>query len=85
MSILLTHTYVVTVDTDRRVIPDGWILIEGNLIAGIGSCATDPLPSASEVIDLKGMLAMPGLINGHNHHWGSLLKTRAKVSSWKTG
>ena len=58
MSILLTHAYVVTVDTDRRVIPDGWILIEGNLITGIGSCATDPLPSASEVIDLKGMLAV---------------------------
>ena len=74
MSILLTHAYVVTVDTDRRVIPDGWILIEGNLITGIGSCATDPLPSASEVIDLKGMLTMPGLVNGHNHHWGSLFK-----------
>jgi hypothetical protein len=74
MSILLTHAYVVTVDTARRVIPDGWILIEGNLITGIGSCASDPMPSASEVLDMKGMLAMPGLVNGHNHHWGSLFK-----------
>ena len=74
MSILLTHAYVVTVDPDRRVIPDGWIHVEGNLITGIGSCSSDPQPSASEVIDLKGMLAMPGLINGHNHHWGSLFK-----------
>jgi len=33
-----------------------------------------PDGSADEVIDLHGMLAMPGLLNGHMHHWGTLFK-----------
>jgi 5-methylthioadenosine/S-adenosylhomocysteine deaminase len=74
MTILLTHGYVVTVDSGRRVIPDGWIHVDGERIAGIGTHGTDPEPPADEVLDLGGMLAMPGLINGHNHHWASLFK-----------
>jgi cytosine/adenosine deaminase-related metal-dependent hydrolase len=30
--------------------------------------------SADDTFDARGMLVMPGLINGHNHHWGSLVK-----------
>ena len=26
------------------------------------------------MIDLNGMIVIPGLINGHNHHWASLFK-----------
>ncbi len=29
---------------------------------------------AADVFDAHGMLVMPGLINGHNHHWASLFK-----------
>src|SRR5437763_1329844 len=29
---------------------------------------------ADETIDLRGMLTLPGFVNGHNHHWGSLFK-----------
>jgi 5-methylthioadenosine/S-adenosylhomocysteine deaminase len=74
MTTLLQHGYLVTVDPARRVIPDGWILIDGDSIAGIGAHGTDPEPPSEERIDLGGKLAMPGLINGHNHHWGSLFK-----------
>jgi 5-methylthioadenosine/S-adenosylhomocysteine deaminase len=79
-SYLLTHGYVVTVDEQRRVFPDGWVEVEGDSIAGVGSM--DKLDrgelesggSDREVIDLRGMLVVPGLINGHNHHWGSFFK-----------
>jgi 5-methylthioadenosine/S-adenosylhomocysteine deaminase len=74
MSILLEHGYIVTVDRERRVIPDGWIHVDGERIAGIGAHGSDPVPAADERLDLGGMLAMPGLINGHNHHWASLFK-----------
>lgn len=74
MTTLLEHGYVVTVDATRRVIPDGWILIDGDSIAAIGAHAMDPAPAADLRIDLAGKLAMPGLINAHNHHWGSLFK-----------
>lgn len=72
---LLENVYVVTVDGDRRVIPDGWILVDGARIAAIGETGTEtPREDVDERLDLHGMLAMPGLINGHNHHWGSLFK-----------
>jgi 5-methylthioadenosine/S-adenosylhomocysteine deaminase len=74
-SLLLTHGYLVTVDPHRRVIPDGWIRVDGDRIAGLG--AMDDLgepANGEEVIDLAGMVVLPGLLNGHNHHWGSLFK-----------
>ena len=75
MTLLLTHGYLVTVDAKRRVIPDGWIRVDGENIAGLGSmndlAASD---NDAEVIDLGGMVVLPGLLNGHNHHWGSLFK-----------
>jgi 5-methylthioadenosine/S-adenosylhomocysteine deaminase len=73
-TLLLTGAYVVTVDPARRVIPDGWVAIEDDRIAAIG--ATDELGdrTADQVIELGGKLLMPGLVNGHNHHWGSLFK-----------
>ena len=74
MSVLLTNAYVVTVDEDRRVIPDGWIRVEGDSIEGLGSMDELGDAAADETIDVRGMLAMPGLLNGHMHHWGTLFK-----------
>jgi 5-methylthioadenosine/S-adenosylhomocysteine deaminase len=36
----------------------------------------DELPEqhGAEVIDMAGMLVLPGFVNGHNHHWASLFK-----------
>src|SRR5690606_37038966 len=72
-TVLFSNGYVVTVDADRRVLPGGWVLTRDDTIAAIGS-ADDPLPEADRVLDMHGMLVMPGLINGHNHFWGSLFK-----------
>ncbi|HEY9498328.1 MAG TPA: amidohydrolase family protein, partial [Terrimesophilobacter sp.] len=86
MTILLEHGYLVTVDGARRVIPDGWLLVDGERIAGIGSHGSDPLPEADERIDLKGKLMMPGLVNGHNHHWASLFKNTGEgmlLEEWR--
>lgn len=71
---LLEHGYVVTVDPSRRVVPDGWILVDGERIAALGDHAEAPPDAVDERIDLAGMFTMPGLLNGHNHHWASLFK-----------
>ncbi len=73
-STLLTHGYIVTVDSERRVIPDGWIRIDDQDITEIGETGAAPSAPADDVIDLAGKLVMPGFINGHNHHWASLFK-----------
>lgn len=73
-SVLLTNGYVVTVDPERRVFERGWIAIEDDRIAGLGDMDELGDRQADEVIDLGGKLTMPGLVNGHNHHWASLFK-----------
>jgi 5-methylthioadenosine/S-adenosylhomocysteine deaminase len=74
LSVLLKHAYLVTVDPDRRVVPDGFIHVEGDSIAALGPMGEIGDRAADEEIDLHGMLAMPGLLNGHMHHWGTLFK-----------
>jgi 5-methylthioadenosine/S-adenosylhomocysteine deaminase len=73
-SLLLTNGYVVTVDARRRVIECGWIAIEGDSIAAVGEMSELGDRAAVETIDLEGKLVLPGFVNGHNHHWGSLFK-----------
>lgn len=73
-STLLRNGYLVTVDPDRRVLPGGWLRIEDDHIAEIGAADSEPVQPIDEAMDLDGMLALPGFINGHNHHWASLFK-----------
>jgi 5-methylthioadenosine/S-adenosylhomocysteine deaminase len=73
-STLLTNGYLVTVDPARRVIERGWIAIEGDRIAALGSMDDLPDHPGAEVLDLSGLLVLPGFVNGHNHHWASLFK-----------
>ncbi len=73
-SILLKHGYVATVDPERRVIPDGYVAVEGDHVSALGPMDELGERRADEEIDLHGMLTMPGLLNGHNHHWASLFK-----------
>lgn len=72
-STLLQDAYVVTVDPQRRVFPGGWVHVVEETISAIGASGEQP-PAADELVDMRGMLVMPGLINGHNHHWASLFK-----------
>jgi 5-methylthioadenosine/S-adenosylhomocysteine deaminase len=77
VSLLLKNGYIITVNGNRDVIRNGWIRIEGDSIRGIGpmeSLPSGPSQGADETIDLHGMIVIPGLINGHNHHWASLFK-----------
>jgi 5-methylthioadenosine/S-adenosylhomocysteine deaminase len=74
-SLLLKNGYVITVNPNRDVIRQGWIRIEGDTIRGIGPMQSLPAaPATDDTIDLGGMIVIPGLINGHNHHWASLFK-----------
>jgi 5-methylthioadenosine/S-adenosylhomocysteine deaminase len=71
---LLTNGYVVTVDGSRAVHANGFVHVEGERIAAVGPMSELGGRTADETIDLRGMLAMPGLVNLHNHHWASLFK-----------
>jgi 5-methylthioadenosine/S-adenosylhomocysteine deaminase len=66
---LLTHAVVVTMDADRRVFSDGFVLMSDGRIQAVGPASQAPvgLPD-TEVRDLGGRYAvMPGLVNAHDH------------------
>ena len=73
-SILLTNGYVVTIDGDRSVFPNGYVSVEGDRIRAVGPMDELGERTANETIDCRGMVVTPGLINLHNHHWASLFK-----------
>ena len=64
---LITHGTVVTVNPQRQILRDGAILVEGGRIARIGTSAELAGASAQTVIDARGQVVLPGLINAHTH------------------
>ena len=64
---------VVTVDEQRRELPRASVLVRGRAIEAIGPA--DNLPrEADEVIDARGHIVIPGLVNTHHHMYQSLTR-----------
>lgn len=60
---------VVTMDDARRELPDGHVVIDGPRIAAVGPGAAPAswTRAAHAVVDGRGRLATPGLVNCHHH------------------
>lgn len=66
-------TVMVTMDGSRREIKDGGLYIENGFIKMAGP--TSELPkTADEVLDLKGHVLLPGLVNTHHHLYQHLTR-----------
>ncbi len=68
MKILIDNGTFVTVDRERRVIKNGALAIDGNIISSVGKSQeirTQFHPD--RVIDATDKIVMPGLVNGHMH------------------
>jgi cytosine/adenosine deaminase-related metal-dependent hydrolase len=79
---LYTSVHVVTMDDAGTEIPDGWLLIEDERVAGIGDGAR---PDADSRVDLGGALVTPGLVNTHHHLYQTLTRayaTEADLFTW---
>ena len=59
--------YIVTMDSDRRIVADGAVVITGNRISHVGKSADLASVAADETIDGSGMVLTPGFVNGHMH------------------
>ncbi len=71
---------VVCMDADRREIRNASILIKGNQIVAVGEAGSLP-DSADEIIDLRGHIVIPGLINTHHHMYQSLTRAIPAVQN----
>lgn len=88
-TMLVKHADVlVTMDGARRELRDAGLFIEDNRIVAVGP--TSELPSsADEVLDMRGHLVMPGLVNTHHHMYQSLTRAvpaaqNAELFGWLT-
>lgn len=84
--ILIRHVTAITVDADRRVIEDAAIAITGDRITAIGP-DTDLAAlaeTAGEVIEARGQVAIPGLIDCHSHAGHGLVRAMGAgdVTAW---
>src|SRR6266481_1163991 len=93
VDLLITGGTIVTMDSSRRILEDGFIAVRGNEIvaAGSGSGAGLKLAPkgiiAKEKIDARGKLILPGFINGHTHVPMTLLrglKDDVRLEEWLT-
>ncbi len=79
-TLLLKHAdLLVTMDADRRRIPDGGLFVRDNAIVQAGPTAELP-ETADRVIDARGMIVLPGLVNTHHHLYQTLTRCVAQDS-----
>ncbi len=80
-TLLLRHAdLLVTMDGDRRRLTDGALLARDNVIEAVGH--TQDLPqSADTVIEARGKIVLPGLINTHHHLYQTLTRVVPKAQN----
>ncbi|PMP96595.1 MAG: hypothetical protein C0167_02130, partial [Nitrososphaera sp.] len=65
--LLVRHATVITM-AKRRILRDGYILIEDGLVTSVGAgCEVPPGSSNDRVLDADGSVIIPGLIDAHAH------------------
>ncbi len=57
---------LVTMDAQRREIVDGAVFVRDGVIEAVGASAQLP-GTADQVIDARGQIVIPGLVNTHHH------------------
>jgi 8-oxoguanine deaminase len=73
-TLLIRHAdLLVQMDDHDQEIPDGGLFIRQGIIEQVGRTAELP-QTADEVLDLRGHILLPGLINTHHHFYQTLTR-----------
>jgi len=73
-SILIKNALIVTINDKMDIIGNGYLLIKDDTIIAIDSGEPSQEILAEKIIDAKGNIILPGLINAHTHIAMSFLK-----------
>ena len=72
-TLLIKNAHLLTMDDHQTELSDGGLFIENGIIRQVS--ATRELPvTADEVLDLKGHVVVPGLVNTHHHFYQTLTR-----------
>ena len=73
-TLLVQHVEsLVTMDDDRRRISDGGLFVRDNVIEQVGPTADLPA-EADRIINARGTIVLPGLVNTHHHLYQTLTR-----------
>ncbi|QTN24356.1 8-oxoguanine deaminase [Rhizobacter sp. AJA081-3] len=73
-TLLIRHAaLLVTMDDARREIADGSLFARDGVIEAVGPSGALPT-TADEVIDARGQIVIPGLVNTHHHMYQTLTR-----------
>jgi 5-methylthioadenosine/S-adenosylhomocysteine deaminase len=89
VDLILTGGVVLTMSEGMALYPDGAVAIRKETIVGVGSAADVAAQfEAAEVVDCRGTVIMPGLVNAHTHVPMTLLRGIAddlRLDVWLMG
>ncbi len=89
IDILLTKGYLVTMDSQMSIFPDGAVAIKDDVIIAVGSSAQiEAAYTAAATIDCRECVISPGLVNAHTHVPMTLLRGLAddlRLDVWLYG
>ena len=77
MNMVISNGVLVTINSTKAVHEKGMVVINNDTISYAGGENNTLIPPNSKVIDAKGGIIMPGLINTHTHIGMSLFRTLA--------
>jgi len=66
-SIAFMNARIITADKDKKVIENGYIIVENNKIISIGDAKGIKLANNYTIIDCNGKTIMPGIVDVHAH------------------
>ena len=66
---------VVPVDAERRIIEDGAVRVVGDRIVAVGPKSEVTVEPDDRVVDCRGKLIIPGLIDAHGHAGHCLIRS----------
>lgn len=65
--LLVRGACVLTLDADDRVLPDADVLVRDGRIAQVGTIGAEAVAGVDRIIEGRGRLLVPGLVNAHMH------------------
>ena len=76
--LIIKNAVVVTMDKQHNIYSPGFVAVSGKNIADLGPMDKMPEGQAAKVIDAKGMVLMPGLVDAHGRLLHKTLKSTPK-------
>src|SRR5262249_31583957 len=73
-NVVIRNAYVMTMEPGQPDLPNGDVHVDNGLIVDVG---TGLAAQGAQVIDGRGFIVMPGLIDTHWHMWTTLLRNMA--------